>query len=413
MSRSVATFLIVGSAAVLAGCGAPGDSFRSNLVYLRIQEESAQTDLTTQQEQDIQEVLVALFGTPDGPRLPAFENVDVGEVLDIDKLGIAAGPIGRDRDKQLRGLYREHCALCHGISGDGAGPAAAFMDPYPRDFRRGTFKFKSTEGPGTPPTDGDLKGIVTNGMPGTAMPAFRLLGDDQLDALVGYVKYLAIRGEVERFLIFESVDVLESAEDRLIDLALEDSDRAAYAEQLGEVETLVSFVVQKWIDADAPGRAVSIPEKSANWDLAASIRRGQELFLGKVANCVKCHGPEALGDGQTDDYDDWTKEFFDPQNPDASGPYLALGALKPRKIRPRNLRLGIFHGGSRPEDLYWRIHNGIAGTPMPAAPMKAENAETDDMRLTSADIWRLVDFVEHLPSAPKIGAKPEELTYVA
>lgn len=409
MSRPFTTLLILGLAAPLAGCGAPREGFRANLIYLKIQEESAQTDLSPQQEQDIQDVLVGMFGTADEPCLPAFESVSIGEVMDIQKLHVAAGPIGRDRDKQLHGLYREHCALCHSTTGDGTGPAAAFMNPYPRDFRRGTFKFKSTEGPATPPTDDDLRAILRNGMPGTAMPAFRLLGDDQLTALVHYVKYLAIRGEVERFLIVESVDLVESADDRLIDMSLEGRDPTAYSEQMGQVEMLVSFVVQKWIDA--PSRIVAIPTKPVDWDLDESIRRGRELFLGQVANCVKCHGPEGLGDGQTDDFDEWTKEIFDPQNPDAGKAYLALGALKPRKIRPRNLRQGLFHGGSRPEDLYWRIHNGISGTPMPAAPVKSADASREDKGLTSDDIWNLVDFVRHLPSAPMIQAKPEELTY--
>lgn len=408
MSRRVAALLIVTLAAGLAGCGAPEDSFRANRIYLRIQEETAQTDLSEQQEQDIQDVLLAMFGTPDEPRVPSFDRVRIGDVLDIDKLRVAAGPVGRNREMQLRGLYRENCALCHGISGDGAGPAAAFMDPYPRDFRRGTFKFKSTEGPATPPTDDDLKAILRNGMPGTAMPAFRLLGDEQLEALVEYVKYLSIRGEVERFLIVESVDMVESDEDRLVDMSLESTNPAAYADQMREVETLVSFVVQKWIDA--PSRVVSVPPKPADWDLSGSIRRGQELFLGQVANCVKCHGPEGLGDGQTDDYDEWAKEMFDPQNPDVGREYFALGALKPRKIRPRNLRQGIFHGGRRPENLYCRIHNGIAGTPMPAAPMRISDAKSEENRLTPDDLWHLVDFVQHLPSAPAIGAQPKQLT---
>ncbi len=411
MSRPFAVFWILGLSAVLAGCGAPEDSFRPNVVYLKIQEETAQTDLTPQQEQDIQDVLAELFGTPNEVRLPTIESVDVGRALDIEKLHIASGPIGRDYDKQLRGLYREHCALCHSITGDGAGPAAAFMNPYPRDFRRGTFKFKSTEGPATPPTDDDLRAILNNGMPGTAMPAFRLLGDEQLDALVQYVKYLATRGEVERLLIFESVDLLEDEEIRLIDLSPENSDSATSPNEMGVVETVVSFVVERWIDA--PGRVVDIPKKPANWESADSIRRGKTLFLGEVANCVKCHGTEGLGDGQTDDYDEWTKEIFDPQNPEVGQEYLALGALKPRKIRPRNLRKGIFHGGSRPEDLYLRIHNGIAGTPMPAAPMKTSESDTQERRLTSGDIWHLVDFVQQLPSAPAIGAKTEELTYAA
>ena len=41
--------------------------------------------------------------------------------------------------------------------------------------------------------------------------------------------------------------------------------------------------------------------------LAESVTKGRDLFYGPKANCVKCHGPTALGDGQQDDYDDWSK----------------------------------------------------------------------------------------------------------
>jgi mono/diheme cytochrome c family protein len=71
----------------------------------------------------------------------------------------------------VRGLYREHCAHCHGITGDGAGPTAGFLNPYPRDYRKGWFKFKSTP-LDVRPTHDDLKKIVLDGIPGTAMPSF-------------------------------------------------------------------------------------------------------------------------------------------------------------------------------------------------------------------------------------------------
>jgi mono/diheme cytochrome c family protein len=72
---------------------------------------------------------------------------------------------------------------------------------------------------------------------------------------------------------------------------------------------------------------------------------------------------------------------------------LALGALKPRQIEARDLRWGVFHGGGRPEDIYQRIYHGIPGTPMPAAPMRAEDARPGDIRLTPRDLWDLVAFV--------------------
>ena len=104
--------------------------------------------------------------------------------------------MGSDANDRAVGLYREHCAHCHGITGDGVGPTATFLNPYPRDYRKGQFKFKSTP-VGQKPTHADLKKIVFDGVPGTAMPSFKLLPDLEVEALVDYVKYLAIRGEVE------------------------------------------------------------------------------------------------------------------------------------------------------------------------------------------------------------------------
>jgi mono/diheme cytochrome c family protein len=149
-------------------------------------------------------------------------------------------------------------------------------------------------------------------------------------------------------------------------------------------------VVQKWTRAES--NVVPIALRREGWDdpqtLAKSIEHGRELFYGAVANCVKCHGESALGDGQTNDYDDWTKEI-EPTDPKVVHEYLAVGALPPRNIEPRNLRLGVYRGGRRPIDLFWRIRNGIDGTPMPAA--------ADVKGLTTEDLWSLVDYVRSLP----------------
>ena len=60
--------------------------------------------------------------------------------------------------------------------------------------------------------------------------------------------------------------------------------------------------------------------------------------------------------------------------------------MRPKKIRPRNLRMPVFRGGNRPEDTYRRIINGIEGTPMPSSPT-----------LTPEEIWALVAYVRAMP----------------
>jgi mono/diheme cytochrome c family protein len=68
-------------------------------------------------------------------------------------------------------VYLSQCAMCHGIRGDGAGFLASGFDVKPRDFRTGTFKFRSTES-GELPTMLDLERPVRVGVPGTSMPAW-------------------------------------------------------------------------------------------------------------------------------------------------------------------------------------------------------------------------------------------------
>ena len=374
----------------LAGCGAGEPHFPVNRVYLKQQELAAQLELSDQQRQDIGGTLEYLFGTPDEPCLPRLDGSDVDRLLQLDTLRPAAGPVSSDQQGRQFGLYRKHCAHCHGLAGDGAGPSAVLLDPYPRDFRRGIFKYKSTPGPLAPPTRDDLVRAIRNGSPGTAMPAFNLLTDAELAALVQYVQYLSIRGEVERALIFDSIDQLDEY-DRLVDLSLQDKDPDEFAGQLAPILGQVRSVVQRWLVA--PGQVTPVPPSPAGWDAPAAVRRGQELFNGKVANCAKCHGTTGRGDGENVDYDDWSREIVDPQNPASVRPYLALGALRPYPARPRNLEYGVYRGGSRPEDLYRRILNGISGTPMPAVPLRPADAKPDDQRLTSADVWDLVAYV--------------------
>ena len=106
----------------------------------------------------------------------------------------------RDAVAGPRGLYREHCVHCHGITGDGAGPTSAFLNPYPRDYRRGLYKFKSTQRAAEPTTD-DLMRTLTDGLQGSYMPSFKLLPEVDRRALVEYVKYLSMRGEMELTLL--------------------------------------------------------------------------------------------------------------------------------------------------------------------------------------------------------------------
>ena len=385
-------FLLAAGCLLSAGCGrTPPASYRLNMV------EATKQRLTPDQERQVATVLLAMFGTPDEPvALP-----ETG--LDEAKLRLASGPVRSDIVGRKNGLYREHCAHCHGVTGDGMGPTAAFLNPYPRDYRPGVFKFKSTER-ADKPTHADLLRILRNGIAGTSMPSFALLSEPQIDALVEYLKYLSIRGETELALMrayFELDDdakgILPETREFLVD------------------ETLTP-IAEKWKSAAAA--QIAVPDMPADIDLAASIAKGKELFYGDKANCVKCHGVTGLGDGQANDYDDWNKAIVEI-NKEIKGGLAKAGetstsgmsaedaaehrnqvawlgkfsqvvdgdALTPRTIPPRNLRLGVYRGGRRPLDLYYRIHAGINGAPMPAAKGT----------VLPEDIWHIVNYIRSLP----------------
>ena len=121
---------------LLAGCGAPVAEFRRYETYAYKVGPAQDIKFTEEQRRDIDLAMQALFGTPDDPLVPAVEGVEMASVMNASRLKMAAGPVGRDEQGSPRGLYREHCAHCHGITGDGVGPTAAFLNPYPRDYRK-------------------------------------------------------------------------------------------------------------------------------------------------------------------------------------------------------------------------------------------------------------------------------------
>jgi|688.fasta_scaffold14497_9 mono/diheme cytochrome c family protein len=393
MHRQPATiFAILGLCLLATGCGqTPPAYFRPNMV------EATKQRLTPEQEKQVATVLLAMFGTPDEP-------VCMPETgLDEAKLRLAAGPVRSDIVGRKNGLYREHCAHCHGVTGDALGPTAAFLNPYPRDYRPGVFKFKSTER-ADKPTHTDLVRLLHNGVPGTSMPSFALLPSAQVEALAEYVKYLSIRGETELTLMRAFFELDDEAQGKLPETR----------EFL--VDETLTPIAEKWkAAADAQ---IQVPPMPADIDLVASIAKGKELFYGDKANCVKCHGVTGLGDGQANDYDDWNKAIVEIGKEIASGSAKARetstagmspeelsehraqlawiekfgkvldgDALEPRTIPPRNLRHGIYRGGRRPLDLYYRIHAGINGAPMPAAKGTVPPEE----------IWHIVNYIRSLP----------------
>jgi mono/diheme cytochrome c family protein len=249
--------------------------------------------------------------------------------------------IDAERLRQGAEVYRTRCAACHGTTGDGNGPAAQYLDPKPRDYRRGLFKFTSTGR--NKPRKADLLRTVKYGARGTSMPSFRWLAPEDLSAVVDYVILLAQRGETESKLV-----ILAQDEELEPQYAAEDA-KAVY---------------DSWSEAPTHLVQPATPPMPMTDD---TIADGRHQFL--VKGCAKCHGTDGRGNPNEPLKDDWGNPLF-----------------------AANLTSGMLHGGHRDIDIYRRIYSGINGTPMPAfgpefSPTFADNPDA---------IWHLVHFVRAL-----------------
>lgn len=108
-------------------------------------------------------------------------------------LGLAAGALGQSLDLAAAArVFRDNCAICHGPSGDGQGPAAHHFKSPPRDLTKGRFKFRSTAS-GQIPADSDLVRTIVQGIPATGMVPQNHLSDAEVQAVIAYVKSLSPR----------------------------------------------------------------------------------------------------------------------------------------------------------------------------------------------------------------------------
>lgn len=247
-------------------------------------------------------------------------------------------------------LYRVRCLTCHGALGAGDGPTGMYLNPRPRDLRDGIFKWVDVEA-NRRPRRADLLQVLERGVRGSAMPSFRRYSRGELEGLVDWIRYLAVRGETEQLTVYFT------GVDGAVDPA--------------RVESAYGTVWERWDAAvDQVGAvpdAVPLPADVT----PEMVGRGAELFRGSLANCASCHGGDGEGDGEAI----WEV--------DGAGTRARRLDRWGQPSQPRNLTAGVFFGGDRPRDLYRRIKYGIGGTIMPAA----------DDSLTDADIWSLVYFV--------------------
>lgn len=318
------------------------------------------------------------------------------------------------RLRRGRGLYMQHCMHCHGYSGGGDGPTAKYLNPLPRDYRLGKFKFTSTTTQSKASRD-DLKRTIEKGIPGTYMPAFvPMLKETEIDDIIEYVRWLALRGEIEQRMAIllagegytrEAWKNAEAQVSKKYDEALKqwkkdganpktEPSRESFLPETKlenykngymreDFEQRIDTLAQDWVRADSEAVVVR-PKVPRTPSTPESIARGRALFLSKKTLCWSCHGQTGRGNGyQTTSF----QKSTDPLAKGAENPEPGLYDDWGNKIRPRNLTSGIYRGGRRPIDLFRRIASGIKGTPMSGFRTA----------LKDEDIWDLVNYVMSIP----------------
>jgi mono/diheme cytochrome c family protein len=285
-------------------------------------------------QKSIRDELDKYNGTPLRPKLIGQEG------MDADHLAYGAE------------VYRLRCAACHGVTGDGNGPAASAMHPLPRDYRLGIFKFTSTTN-GQKPLREDLLRTIRRGARGTSMPSFQLLPEKDLQAVVDYVLVLSHRGELELLLAEEGDSEGE------IDPA--------------NAKDYVKSILRQWSTAEQNKIYPKTAEPPYTWE---SIHLGREAFVSTTGDCYKCHDK------------DGSARVTESVGKDPWG----------HPARAADITSGMFHGGATSEDLYRRIYAGV--TPMPSFALKY--AEKPEM------IWHLVHFVQYTSGARRREAMAQQ-----
>jgi mono/diheme cytochrome c family protein len=321
-------------------------------------------------------LLTEFFGTPAQPKVSGLEPAALKaaeDTLTADEV-IKALELDPERLAEGSRLYRQHCLHCHGLEGNGRGPTGYWVNPSPRDYRQGVFKYTSSNQDQNvrKPRRADLLHVLNMGIEGTSMPSFGVLPQDELQAIASYVIHLSLRGEVE------FMTMLDLIRDKKPSAPLRGDLQNPTLKQA--LEDYLALAASRWVAAQKPDAAIT-PENYPYGDnesaFLESAARGSKLFLGP-GGCISCH--QNYGRESNLTYDAW-------------------GTI----VRGRDLYDGIYRGGRRPIDLYYRIHSGINGAGMTSYKDLKTLIKPEDIGLTAEQLnntdplWDLVNYLRALP----------------
>jgi len=117
---------------------------------------------------------------------PACSGPDGGLPRAYRRVEIPAGVLtSSDANARGRRLFAEHCALCHGVRGDGRGERSEGLTRPPRDFTSEDWQ-RST-------TPRRVFFAIREGLAGTPMPQWKSLSEQDAWDLTAYILSLGNR----------------------------------------------------------------------------------------------------------------------------------------------------------------------------------------------------------------------------
>jgi mono/diheme cytochrome c family protein len=115
---------------------------------------------------------------------------DTGRLILIGSNGSKPNSITPQARDEALSIFAERCAVCHGVDGDGAGPAAASLNPKPANFR--SRKWQSSM------SDERIATIIVNGGTSVGLSASMASNPDlegQPDVVAALVEHIRKLGK--------------------------------------------------------------------------------------------------------------------------------------------------------------------------------------------------------------------------
>ncbi len=180
-------------------------------------------------------------------------------------------PQGEAQLKHGGELFAQNCTSCHGPKGLGNGPAAASLNPKPRNFHTKNAKEWTNQ-----PSALSIFSTLTNGVAGTSMPSFANLPEKDRWALVQWILHW----------VPDSVEV-KSGEKQIVAAcrALSTPEKPA--------SIPVAAAMKAMVKDQAEARLVRLAQYGpVKLSPNADRQHGQQVY---VQNCVSCHGVGGAG----------------------------------------------------------------------------------------------------------------------